>query len=365
MGAAIGGCLLLVGLTTAASDVAEFEKLLRRKTELELRLRELHQLWSQTRARGPQQQVAEEIDQLRGEFRTVVFPRLSELAQKVYAADRRHVVAGETAAEAAFLQNRYAQTAQITTQLLSDGHASPLVRNLGGVAHFALHDFTKAAELLREAQQAGQLSSRAAPYLEACATYTKLWEAEQALRAQEDAADADHALPRVKLVTNRGEIVLELFENQAPNTVANFVSLVEARFYDGVKFHRVIPNFMVQTGDPLSKDDDPQNDGTGGPGYAIRCECYRPDARKHFRGSVSMAHAGRDTGGSQFFITHLPTVHLNPQVDGPNGPSGHTVFGRVLTGMDVVDAVQGGDVIETARVLRKRPHPYRPETIPE
>ncbi|MDA7527356.1 peptidylprolyl isomerase [bacterium] len=161
--------------------------------------------------------------------------------------------------------------------------------------------------------------------------------------------------------TSRGDIVLELFENEAPNTVANFISLVEKEFYNGLKFHRVLPNFMAQGGCPLSKTD-PARAGSGGPGYNIACEAYRKDARRHFSGSLSMAHAGKDTGGSQFFITHLPTPFLDKEVQ----PSSvHTVFGRVVEGLNVARELQKDDTIESATVIRKRNHEYVPETGPE
>ncbi|MEM9702383.1 MAG: peptidylprolyl isomerase [Planctomycetota bacterium] len=158
-------------------------------------------------------------------------------------------------------------------------------------------------------------------------------------------------LPKVAFKTNRGTIVLELFEEEAPNAVANMISLVESGFYNNVKFHRVIPNFMAQGGDPNSKDDDPRNDGTGGPGYAIDSEFDNPNARKHFRGTLSAANSGPNTAGSQFFLTHLPTPHLN---------GAHTVYGRVIQGQDVVDKLQIGDVIEASKVISKRNHPYEP-----
>ncbi len=154
-------------------------------------------------------------------------------------------------------------------------------------------------------------------------------------------------LPQVELKTNKGDIVLELFEDEAPNTVANFVSLVDSKFYDGLKFHRVIAGFMAQGGDPKGV-------GSGGPGYRIKCECYRKDRHKHARGVISMAHAGRDTGGSQFFITFDETPHLDGK---------HTVFGKVIKGMDVVDKLKQGDKIEKATMLFKRDHEYKPETI--
>lgn len=150
--------------------------------------------------------------------------------------------------------------------------------------------------------------------------YKKIWPKEQEIRAKE-AADQ---LPRVRLKTNKGDIVIELFKNEAPNAVGNFLTLVSKNFYTDVPFHRVLPYFMAQGGDPTGT-------GTGGPGYCIPCECNQGNARMHFRGSISMAHAGTDTGGSQFFLTFVPTFFLNNK---------HTVFGRVVEGMDVLANIQ-------------------------
>lgn len=130
--------------------------------------------------------------------------------------------------------------------------------------------------------------------------------------------------------TEKGTIHLELFDQAAPNTVKNFVDLSEKGFYDGLTFHRVIPNFMIQGGCP-------RGDGRGGPGYTIKCEI---NPNKHLAGSLSMAHAGRDTGGSQFFICHSPQPHL----DGV-----HTVFGRTEN-MDVVNAIRQGDKILSVKI---------------
>jgi cyclophilin family peptidyl-prolyl cis-trans isomerase len=184
-----------------------------------------------------------------------------------------------------------------------------------------------------------------------------LWAKESKIRAAEATADD---LPRVKLTTNKGEIVLELFENEAPQSVANFLTLVKQGFYNGSPFHRVLPKFMAQGG---AKDDE----GQGGPGYTIRCECYRPDYRRHFRGSLSMAHAGRDTGNSQFFLTFIPTSHLNGR---------HTAFGRVVEGIEVLADLQRrstmhqsnppkADQIITAEVIRDRGHEYKFDKLPD
>ncbi|HEY1066607.1 MAG TPA: peptidylprolyl isomerase [Pirellulales bacterium] len=180
---------------------------------------------------------------------------------------------------------------------------------------------------------------------------------EQAVRAAEAKADD---LPRVKLSTSKGDMVLELYENEAPNTVANFISLVDKGFYDGVKFHRVLEDFMAQGGDPTGT-------GAGGPGYKIACECYAENARKHFPATLSMAHAGRDTGGSQFFITFTKTSFLDGK---------HTVFGRVIEGQDVLAKIQRidpsrprpgvtADTITKATVIRKRDHEYKPKKVGE
>jgi peptidyl-prolyl cis-trans isomerase B (cyclophilin B) len=140
--------------------------------------------------------------------------------------------------------------------------------------------------------------------------------------------------------TTKGTIVLELFDEEAPETVGNFEKLANSEFYDGTRFHRVIPNFMIQGGDPISKDPNDRRAGTGGPGYRIKCETHR-NVHKHVAGTLSMAHAGKDTGGSQFFICHSPQPHLDKV---------HTVFGQVTTGMDVVNAIRQGDEVTSIRV---------------
>lgn len=140
--------------------------------------------------------------------------------------------------------------------------------------------------------------------------------------------------------TARGTIVAEMFEDEAPNTVANFEKLANSEFYDGTRFHRVIRDFVIQGGDPLSKDPNNPRVGTGGPGYTIKCETAT-NVHKHVAGTLSMAHAGKNTGGSQFFIAHSPQPHL----DGV-----HTVFGQVTDGMDVVLAIKQGDVVDSIRV---------------
>jgi len=132
---------------------------------------------------------------------------------------------------------------------------------------------------------------------------------------------------------NGEEIRIDFFPNEAPNTVANFEKLANSGFYNGVTFHRVIPGFVSQGGDPTGT-------GMGGPGYTIKCET-EGNPHKHVQGALSMAHAGKDTGGSQFFIVHQPQPHL----DGV-----HTVFGQVTSGMDTVLNMKNGDVMQEVKV---------------
>lgn len=144
--------------------------------------------------------------------------------------------------------------------------------------------------------------------------------------------------PIVVFTTNFGDIELELFEEKSPITAGNFKKLVEEGYYDGVKFHRVIANFMIQAGDPLSKDDaNKQRWGTGGPGYAIEDEFI--EGLSNVRGTIAMANAGPNTGGSQFFINLVDNVNLD--WDKQPAQSKHPVFGKVMSGMDVVDEIGG------------------------
>ncbi len=138
---------------------------------------------------------------------------------------------------------------------------------------------------------------------------------------------------KVTIRSSRGVMELELYPQHAPKTVNNFVFLSKEGFYDGVSFHRVIGDFMIQGGDPTGT-------GRGGPGYRFEDE-LRGNPLKHEKGVISMANAGPNTNGSQFFITHSPQPHLNGK---------HTVFGKVVKGQEVVDAIQQGDKIERVEV---------------
>ncbi len=262
---------------------------------------------------------------------------------------------------------RYEDALRLAQLLIDNEVKIPQLYNLAGVAAYNSNQFELARNHLRRARDLNALDEAGRKSAATLEYSTKAWAEERALREAETAA---RNLPRVVLHTNKGEIEIELFEDQAPNTVANFIALVEKGFYDGLTFHRVKEGFMAQAGCP-------KGDGTDGPGYTIRCEAYEDGARKHFRGSVAMAHRGAHTGGSQFYINFVPTPHLDGR---------HTVFGRVVRGLDVLAMLQRreprdpvevainphaniviprADRILRARVARKRDHDYAPVVRPE
>ena len=140
------------------------------------------------------------------------------------------------------------------------------------------------------------------------------------------------------ITTNRGTMNVGFFEKDAPGTVSNFIKLSEEGYYNGLTWHRVIPDFVIQGGCP-------EGTGAGGPGYTIKCE-LDGDNQYHDRGVLSMAHAGRDTGGSQFFVCHSRnnTAHLDRV---------HTVFGKVVEGLEVLDTIQQGDSIEKIEIVNE------------
>jgi cyclophilin family peptidyl-prolyl cis-trans isomerase len=254
--------------------------------------------------------------------------------------------------------DNYQNALKLLKPLVDSSSKDPEVYQYAALSAFGADQFQMAQELINKVKaEGGELRidflRRIAPEL---SERIEDWKKEEVIRAAE--AEKDD-LPRVKFETTSGDITIELYEDQAPNTVANFISLVEKGYYDGLTFHRVLPQFMAQGGCP-------NGTGAGGPGYSIPCECHEPNFRKHFSGTLSMAHAGRDTGGSQFFLTFLATPHLDGQ---------HTAFGRVIEGMDAVAGLnkvnperpnpelQPSKIVK-ATVLRKREHEYKPTTLP-
>jgi peptidyl-prolyl cis-trans isomerase B (cyclophilin B) len=266
--------------------------------------------------------------------------------------------AGAASDYAAAFERAKAAEAAATDAFSKDGAALGV-----GLLRYKHGEFDEAVALLEP------LATRYAAYppvvlsFERARAFAKHWPDEQVLRAR-DERKGD--LPQVRIVTTKGPILLELYEDHAPNTVRNFVWLAEKKFLDGTQFHRVLPFFVIQGGDPLSKEGGPADRvGTGGPGYFVRTESGPPkrpgeppgaaEVRRAFRGVIAMAHTDRDKDGSQFFITTGTAAHL----DGDFG-----VFGRVLEGQDVAEQVVQGDRTLRVEVVRKRPGTeYRPVTV--
>lgn len=288
-------------------------------------------------------------------YRLEVEPKLVEAITEAETADDKLADTLLDLAQLDLSEERYSRAYALLKPLVDKKVEEEAVYQFAAVAAYGSDHFVEAKAIVDKIKaDYGTIRVRFMQNAETTLDeQIEAWKKEQEIRATEAQAND---LPRVKLETTEGDIVIELYENQAPNAVANFISLIEKGFYDGLTFHRVLPQFMAQGGCP-------DGSGTGGPGYAIDCECYRPDYRKHFAGTLSMAHAGRDTGGSQFFLTFLATPHLDGK---------HTAFGRIIEGMDALASLNRVDPrrrngtppskINKATVVRKRNHEYKPET---
>lgn len=231
----------------------------------------------------------------------------------------------------------------------------PDLYDAAGEIAFMLNDFEQAARYLELAEQNKVLSERCAGFKKDLSYYRTSWAKESVFR-QQDSEKKD--LPRVTLDTTKGKIVLELYEDQTPNTVANFVYLVEKGFYDGMFFEQVIPGEGAVAGRSLENPD-------GGPGWSIRDEFDATNSRNHYRGTISMMRGEPNSAGSIFFISFSPIKDLDGK---------YVVFGRVIEGMDVLtklqimdpanpDPMAEPDQIEKASAVTKRDHKYRPKVI--
>lgn len=334
-------------------QMTQFDTLFAERTQIIENLKRLDQEYpaaDAARREAIVKQAREMFDRL-----TLVHSQLLKLAETLYvassAADPRTEALLIGSCQGHFDQDDYEESLRLAKLLIIHGSKEKGLFLWGGAAAFNVGDLDLAQKYLATASDSGlgnMLDPTCEDFLKNPGPHRDAWKKEQEIRAREAAADD---LPRVLIKTSKGDVEIELFENEAPNSTANFLSLVEQGYYNGLPFHRVLPGFMAQGGD----------NGRGGPGYNVPCECYRPDYRKHFRGTLSMAHAGRDTGSAQFFLTFVPTKHLDGH---------HTAFGRVVKGMDVLAKIRKRDPsdpqaaaiepdkIVEAKVLRKRPHPY-------
>ena len=350
---------LIASDTSAISAESPAEKYAVVRAQWDQTTSRLDELAEQFRAAQPEQR-----DQIRQQYMELVgqmddlLPKLSQAAAEAYQAapnadpDLAQLLVGISAN--ALRNDRYDEAARLAQMLIDNNCPEKAVYGVAGTAAYCRDDFEQAEAYLNLARDAKLLEQDGQMYATDVPQAKKLWAQEQQLRKAEAAADD---LPRVLMKTTKGDLVIELFENEAPQAVANFVSLVEKGFYNGLTFHRVLPGFMAQGGCPTGS-------GTGGPGYQIYCESEKPEHRNHFRGVLSMAHAGKDTGGSQFFLTFRRTSHLDGR---------HTVFGRVVEGLELLEDLERvdpqratgaqPDKIVEAKVIRKRDHQYEPTRV--
>ncbi|MDR0328535.1 MAG: peptidylprolyl isomerase [Planctomycetaceae bacterium] len=272
-----------------------------------------------------------------------------------------------------FSRENYEESVRVFKRMTKSGIDAGADRYyaFAGLAALVSMNFDEAEEWLKKAGESGELEKLFQSWMKTKADRSvaqtmesqmqmmpatkAAWAKEQEIRKAEAEAgvqDPAKKLPRVEFTTTKGKIVLELFENEAPNTVASFIQLVESGFYSDTLFHRVLPTFMAQGGEG------------NGVNFTINDECGKnfPQSRKHFRGSISMANTGMpNTNSSQFFLTFVPTSHLD---------GGHTVFGRIVEGLDVLSDIERYDPndkdamipeldkIKEAKVLNKRDHVY-------
>lgn len=246
-----------------------------------------------------------------------------------------------------------AALARVAARREAEGGDDPAAALAEAVLRYRLGDFPAAAARFDEVLPLYPVGDDTLAMAAASRRYPEAFAQELSMRRRDEGS----TLPRARLTTSRGEVVVELFQDDAPNSVANFVYLADARFYDGLAFHRVVPFFMAQTGDPYSRGEpapgvaEDERVGRGGPGYAIPTEAGK---RRPFRGVLAMARRARDTEGSQFFLTTGTSAHLEGE---------YTIFGRVVEGQDVVDRIVRGDRLIKVEVLRRRPGPYHPTTV--
>ena len=343
--------------TAPGGEAKRFKSLNERYKSLDKQLDEVAKVYQTTTGATARQELKKKYETLVAEIGQAV-PQLQAAAEAAYVA-QPNVDADVTEMLLAsmwydYRRDDFEPALRIAKMLAEHKCDAPALNVIAGKAAFQCNDYAAAEHFLNLAKKSGKIDEDGREFLAELPAQKEQWEIERSIREKEAQAND---LPRVKIETTKGTIVLELFENEAPQAVANFISLVEKKFYDGIIFHRVLGGFMAQGGDPTGT-------GSGGPGYKIYCECDQPNYRHHFRGSLSMAHAGKDTGGSQFFLTFRPTTHLDGR---------HTCFGRVIEGMDVLAKLQridpgsaSGDTpdkIIKAEVLRKRDHVYEPTKV--
>jgi peptidyl-prolyl cis-trans isomerase B (cyclophilin B) len=261
-------------------------------------------------------------------------------------------------------ENRYDDAGSMARSRPYDLAETPEIAIIDARARMSRNEFQAAIDAIDAIPEAGLskpgIRANANRIRKESERWLTLWEAEAAARNAEDAAGT---APVIQLITSRGPVTIMLFEEQAPNTVANFIELSEQGFYNGTRFHRVEPNFVVQGGDPNSRPGTPGEPGTGGRGAKIPDESSRDDKRLHFAGAVAMAKAPNpnlpgasipNTSSSQFYVVLEPRESLNKE---------YTVFGRVIDGMEVLQRIRRDDELTAVATISRPEREYKATTM--
>ena len=267
-------------------------------------------------------------------------------------------------------ENKYDEAGSMARSRPYDLAETPEIAIINARSMMSRNDFQAAIDAIDAIPEEGLakpgIRAQATRYRSESERWLASWEDEAAARAVEDAAGT---APVMQLITSRGPVTIMLFEEQAPNTVANFIELAEQGFYGGTRFHRVEPNFVVQGGDPNSRPGTAGQPGTGGRGAQIPDEANRDDKRLHFAGAVAMAKAPNpnlpgasipNTASSQFYVVLEPRESLNKE---------YTVFGRVIDGMEVLQRIRRDDELTAVTTISRPDREYKattmlPSTVP-
>lgn len=351
---------------TPSAELAEWKKLDAERRAIGTELRELKVEFT-IAARRRKLEIKKIFETKLARWNDILRPKMVDLALAKLQDDPDNEMAAQMAREITDFQ----KVANVTDGLLKAGKETGPVLRLAGLTQYRLNNFERAITLLEQARDKN--ANVNALFLDSAREQAKNWQRELELRKKQAAAKPQQQLPRVKVETEKGSFTIELFEEEAPNTVANFISLVEQKFYDGQRIYgdflrprtRRTVNYTkvpaVLIGDEDTKKDfDPKKVyGTLLPKYTIKSEVDAAEPRLHFRGSLSMVAASKDEGYSDFAILRQPMPSRNPD---PGGFGGSTVFGYVKAGMDVVGKLEKGDKIVKMTVESKRKHAYKPKT---
>jgi len=356
------------GQLSESQDAREerWKKLMQRRKDVFADLRKIRQDLTTTPFNQASKLYSQQTE-LNEQLEKEINPQLLTLAKQLYAKKPENVEYAYFALHAAIEKHHYTEAAKIADRMIDSRQFNKEVFQLASRSHFASHQFTQARQYLDQLKQLGALAVTDQELLDDVDQYGGFWSREQALRRQEARATEPLRLPRVVLKTSRGEIELELFENEAPDAVNAFVHLIESGKYNESTIEGHRDGYITSASRQSQSDKEPLIPKLKPGGDPNACECYAEIARKHFRGSLSLECFGKRAYGSVFQISlkPIPSFLSKPQPSQfglpPSRPN--TVCGRVLRGMECVELLVNGGAIQSARVVHKRDHKYEPHRL--